>query len=436
MFEEQFFEILNRELVVAMGCTEPIAIVIAAAHVKKHSNGKIKAVNVKASRNIVKNAFSVKIPGTNDCGINLAAALGMCISPSEINMEVLEDIQNEEVDAAKKMVEDGLVSVELADTPKKLYIEVTVETDRSISRAVVEDFHDNVVLVEVDGKKLDIENIKKPMKNNDSIFDELSLDEILRFINEVETHKLGLIKECIKLNTQISFEGINNCYGIKVGKNIHTNIGGDIFGNDICNHAVALTASGSDARMAGCNLPVMTNSGSGNQGISATMPVVVFAAYFNADEETLLRAVTLSNLITIYIKSSLGRLSALCGATVASAGSCCGITYIMGGNNDQIKSALQNILGNITGMICDGAKAGCALKVATCTSAAIQSVICVMEGQHIKSTDGIIEEDPEETIKNFCNIGQAGMAEADKIILEIMMTKSNSPPVHLESDSK
>jgi len=436
MLEEQFFEILNRELVVAMGCTEPIAIVIAAAHANKHSKGIIKAVNVKASRNIVKNAFSVKIPGTNDCGINLAAALGMCIDTPEINMELLENIQKKEVKTAKKMVEEGLVTVELADTPKKLYIEVSVETDRSISRAVVEDFHDNIVLIEVDGKKLDIKNPKKPMGNNDNIFDDLTLDEILRFINEVETRKLGLIKQCIELNTKISFEGINNCYGIKVGKNIHTNIGGDLVGNDICNHAVALTASGSDARMAGCNLPVMTNSGSGNQGISATIPVVVFAAYVNADAETLLRAVALSNLITIHIKASLGRLSALCGATAASAGSCCGITYLMGGNEDQIKFALQNILGNVTGMICDGAKAGCALKVAACTTAAIQSVICVMEGQHIQSTDGIIEEDPEETIQNFCKIGQAGMAEADKIILEIMMNKSNRQPVHLKSESK
>jgi L-cysteine desulfidase len=434
MLEEQFFKILNRELAVAMGCTEPIAIIIAAAHAKKYSKGNIEVVNVKASRNIIKNAFSVKIPGTNDCGINLAAALGMYIGTPEINMELLDDLREEEVDAAKKMVEEGLVSVELADTPKKLYVEVTVQTDESASKAVVEDFHDNLVLVEVDGEKLDIENRLKPLKKDDSMFKGLTLDEILRFIKEVETSKLGLIKQCIELNSQISFEGLKNCYGIKVGKNIQTNLGGDIIGNDICNQAVALTASGSDARMAGCNLPVMTNSGSGNQGISATMPVVVFAAYVNVDEETLLRAVALSNLITIYIKSSLGRLSALCGATVASAGSCCGITYLMGGNEEQIKSALQNVLGNITGIICDGAKAGCALKVATCTTAAIQSVICVMEGQNIQSTDGIIEEDPEDTIRNFCKIGQEGMAEADKIILEIMMNKSNQP-VHSESDS-
>lgn len=436
MLEEQFFEILNNELVVAMGCTEPVAIVIAAAHAKKHSRGTILTVNVKASRNIIKNAFSVKIPGTDDCGINLAAALGMYIDKPEINMELLDDLKKEEVDAAKSMVKEGLISVELADTPKKLYVEVTAKTDKSISKAVVEDFHDNIVLIEVDGKKVEIETRFNPLTIDDSMFDDLTLDEILRFINEVDTDKLGLIKQCIDLNTKISFEGIRNSYGIKVGKNIQTNLGGELIGEDICNHAVALTASGSDARMAGCNLPVMSNSGSGNQGISATIPVVVFAAHINADYETLIRAVTLSNLITIHIKSSLGRLSALCGATVAAAGSCCGITYLMGGDEKQIKSALQNMLGNVTGIVCDGAKAGCALKVATCTTAAIQSVICILEGQHIQPTDGIIEEDPEDTIKNFCKIGQAGMAEADKIILEIMMNKSNKQPVHLESDSK
>lgn len=435
--EEQFFEILNRELVVAMGCTEPIAIVMTAAHAKKHSKGKIiESVSVKASRNIIKNAFSVKIPGTNDCGINLAAALGMYINTPKINMELLDNIEEEVVDAAKKMVEKGIVTVAVADTPKKLYVEVTVKTDKSSCKAVIEDFHDNLVMIEVDGNISNLKPRNESINIDDSMFENLTLDEILRFTSLVETEKLGMIKECIDLNSKISFEGLNNCYGIEVGRNISSNSDGKLLGNDISNHAVALTASGSDARMAGCDLPVMTNSGSGNQGISATMPVVVFAAYINADEETMIRAVTLSNLITIYIKSSLGRLSALCGATVAAAGSCCGITYLMGGTEEQIKSSLQNVLGNVTGMICDGAKAGCALKVATCTTAAIQSAICVMEGHHIKSTDGIIEEDPEDTIRNFCKIGNMGMAEADRILLEIMMNKTNSQPVHSESDSK
>lgn len=428
MNEKQFFKILNREMVVATGCTEPIAIVITAAYANKYLNGKnVERIIVKASRNIIKNAFSVKIPGTNKCGIDLAAALGITVRSSETNMEILSDLKPEEIDAAKKMVEKGLISVKLKDTPKKLYVEVIVETGKSSSRAVIEDFHDNLVLLEVDGENLSIENEVRTLKNGELSLDELNLDEILKFISLVETEKLDLIKNAIYLNTQISLEGINNSYGIEVGRNIQTNIDGIKFGDDISNYAVALTAAGSDARMGGCNLPVMTNSGSGNQGISATIPVVVFAAKIKSTEETLLRAVALSNLITIYIKSKLGRLSALCGATVAAIGSCCGITYLMGGSSKQIKSSIQNIIGNLTGMICDGAKAGCALKVATCTSAAIQSAVCIMEDHQVLSTDGIVEEDPEDTLKNFCKIGNTGMKEADRIVLEVMMNKINQP---------
>ncbi len=430
MMEKQFLEILNKEMVVAMGCTEPIAIVIASSYAKKYLDGNpIKRIDVRASRNIIKNAFSVKIPGTDDCGINLAAALGMQVKHPEKNMEVLGDFKPEEFEAAKKLVLQNLVSVELADSPKKLYVEVTAKTDKTTSKAVIEDFHDNLVMVEVNGKKINLEAEVKTLKKEHVSMDCLTLDEILKFISTVKICKLDLIKQCIELNSQISFEGLKNSYGIEVGRNIRSNIEGELLGDDFSNYAVALTAAGSDARMAGCDLPVMTNSGSGNQGISATIPVVVFAAIINAEEETLLRAVTLSNLITIYIKSSLGRLSALCGATISATGSCCGITYLMGGTAEQIKSAIQNIIGNVTGMICDGAKAGCALKVATCTSAAIQSAICVMEGHQIPSTDGIIEDDPEDTIRNFCEIGNTGMAEADKILLEVMMNKANSQPV-------
>jgi L-cysteine desulfidase len=234
-----------------------------------------------------------------------------------------------------------------------------------------------------------------------------------------------MIKNCIAMNVNIGFEGLKNNYGLKVGKSIKSNIEGNILSNDYSSHAIALTAAGSDARMAGCNLPVMSNSGSGNQGISATIPVVVFAENINSDEETVLRAVTLSNLVTIYIKSILGRLSPLCGATISSIGACCGLVFLMGGTSDDIKSSIQNSMGNITGIICDGAKSGCALKVATCTSAAFQSAICIMDGNYLSSTDGIIEDNPEDTIKNFAKIGNQGMFDTDKIVLDVMMKKAN-----------
>ena len=426
MMEQQFIDILRHELVTTIGCTEPTAIVITAAYAKKYVQGEVEHIKVKASRNIIKNAFSVKIPGTDSCGINLAAAIGtMELDPGK-NLEILSDLKREDILAAKNMVDNGLVTVELADSPKKIYVEVVVETANSYSRAVVEDFHDNVVLIEVNGEGKKIEKNSQTSHEEILKMDDVNLDSIINFINEVDIGKLDLIKKCIKLNTCICLEGLNGNYGLNVGKNIKSSIDGKALLDDNSNFAIALTAAGSDARMAGCNLPVMSNSGSGNQGISATMPVVGFAININSNDETVLRAVTLSNLVTIYIKSILGRLSPLCGATIASTGACCGIVYLMGGNSEEIKACIQNIMGNVTGMLCDGAKSGCALKVATCTSAAFQSAICIMEGDYLSSTDGIIEEDPEDTIKNFSRIGNQGMKEADKIVLDVMMKKTNS----------
>jgi L-cysteine desulfidase len=425
MMEKQFIDILNHEMVKTVGCTEPTAIVIAAAHAKKYVNGEVLHINVKASRNILKNAFSVKIPGTCSCGINLAAALGIMGLDPEKNLEILSDLKDKDIEKAKNMVDSGLVCVELAESPKKVYVEVGVETEESYSRAVIEDFHDNVVLIEVDGTKKKLKTNPKTLHEDVLKMDNVNLDSIIEFINSVDTAKLDMIKNCIELNVNIGCEGLKNNYGLNVGKSLKSNIEGNILANDYSSHAIALTAAGSDARMAGCSLPVMSNSGSGNQGISATIPVVAFAENINSNEETVLRAVTLSNLITIYIKSILGRLSPLCGATISSIGACCGIVFLMGGTSDDIKSSIQNSMGNITGIICDGAKSGCALKVATCTSAAFQSATCIMQGNYLSSTDGIIEDNPEDTIKNFAKIGNLGMFDTDKIVLDVMMKKAN-----------
>ena len=370
-------DIINRELVVARGCTEPIAIATAAAIARRYVFGRIISINVNASRNILKNAMSVKIPGTNSCGINLAAALGTLVQVLDKNLLLME-VKDEDMENALKMIKSGVVTVQLADSSKKLYIEVVVETEQSKSRVIIEDEHNNVALIEVDGKKLKnktIKNVKTSKKFASTNMDFLSLDFILEFVQQVDIRKLGLIKDAIEMNMNICLEGLSKPYGLNVGRSIKSKMELGILAKDTANYAVALTAAGSDARMAGSGLPAMSNSGSGNQGISATIPVVVFAEAFDSDEDDLLRAVTLSNLITIYIKSRLGRLSALCGATIAATGACCGITYIMGGGDAEIKSAIQNITGNVTGIICDGAKAGCALKVATCTTAAINLLL-------------------------------------------------------------
>jgi L-cysteine desulfidase len=427
--EKFFLNILNKELVVAIGCTEPAAIALASAIANQNVGDKeILKIDVCASRNVIKNALSVNIPGTNSCGINLAAALGTLVQDPDKNLELLADLNSNDLENAVNMIDSGIVTVYLADTSKKLYIEVFIETKESYSRVIIEDDHDNVTLVEVNGNKLvDLQNkIMMPEKDyEDENLNFLNLDSIMEFVRDVDIKNLDLIQKSIALNMKICLEGLKNSYGLQVGMCIKTNMENGVLADDTSNYATALTAAGSDARMAGSILAVMSNSGSGNQGISATAPVVAFAEGFYSDKETLLRAVTLSNLITIYIKNKLGRLSALCGATISATGACCGITFLLGGNDAEIKSSIQNMMGNLTGMVCDGAKPGCALKVATCTSAAIQSAIITLKGNNITSKEGLIEENTEDTIKNFCMLGNIGMKEADKLILDIMLKKSN-----------
>lgn len=425
MNQDAFFSILQKELVIALGCTEPIAIALAAATARKYVKGDtVRDLKLYASSNVIKNAMAVNIPGTGSSGINLAAALGALARNADKNLEVLSGLSMEDIIKAKSMIKDGLVSVKLADTPKKLYIEVILKTEKSCARVVIEDRHTNIALIEVDGV-IHKNSCCKETEVVEEDSDWLNLDSIWDFINNVDTNILELVKASIEINKAIGIEGLRNSYGLQVGKTIIAAVNKGIVADDLANYAMALTSAGSDARMAGSTFKVMSNSGSGNQGITATLPVVAAWERLNLSEEQLMRATALSHLVTIYIKSKFGRLSALCGATIAATGASCGISYLLGGGKAEIKSAIQNMLGNVTGMLCDGAKAGCALKVSTCTNAAIQSAMLAMNGITIGATDGIIEEDAEHTIDNLCRLGNQGTVETDKIILDIMLSKEN-----------
>lgn len=424
MKEDQFLKLLQKELVVALGCTEPIAIALAASHAANYAHGKeITSIKVYASTNIIKNAMSVTIPGTNMCGVNFAASLGAIREHGKKNLEVLSGLSNEEIKNAKKIVTENKVSVFVAKDCPKLYIDVTVNKGESYGRAIIENTHTNVSYIESDGKIISTNKEEKSEKKEDDCSQNLDISSILNFAENVDLNKLELIKKSIELNRKIAAEGIKNEYGLQVGKTIMDNIEKGILSNDMPNYAMALTSGASDARMAGCSLSVMSNSGSGNQGITATIPVVAVYEKLNLPKEKLIRAVTLSNLITIYIKMKFGRLSALCGATVAATGASCGITYLCGGKEKEIKSTIQNMLGNVTGMLCDGAKAGCALKVSTCTNAAIQSAMLALKNITINASNGIIENDVENTINNVSILAGKGTQEADNIILNIMINK-------------
>lgn len=410
-------------MVVALGCTEPSAIALAAAVARKYLKGEcIDKIKIYASINMIKNAIYVKIAGTDSCGIKLAAAIGALKGKSESGLEIFEDIDTVTLKNARKMIEHGKITVEPSKTNERLYIEAIIESGKSVSKAVVKKTHTNISLIELNGKTI-VKTVNKKNKKDTSF---INMKSIWNFINNVKPDKLEIIRQSIKLNKAIGQEGLKNSYGLQVGRTVSKKLINGTSLESIANYAIALTSAGCDARMAGSTLKVMSNSGSGNQGIVATLPVLAFWESLELPEEKLLRALTLSHLITIYIKLKFGRISSLCGASIAATGASCGITYLMGGEFTEVEYAIQNTAGNLTGILCDGAKAGCALKIYTCTSAAILSALMAVDGISIQSSNGIIEDNPEMTIDNICKLGNEGTFKADKIILSILLNKKNT----------
>ncbi|AND39716.1 MULTISPECIES: serine dehydratase subunit alpha family protein [Cytobacillus] len=424
MEKHKILRILEKELVVALGCTEPVAIALAAATAKSHAKGEIKELCLKASGNIIKNAKSVGIPGMSSYGLDFAAAIGAVAGDPARKLEVLEGVGPEDELLALKLIEEGKVISLQAETPKRLFIEAELKTDMQTARVVISDNHSNITLIEVDGKAIyqgGCENIGIQSEEDELIA--LSIDEIYEWVLNAEISSLSLVKKSIELNRVIGMEGLSGEYGLKVGKTIKKNVKMGILSDDIATAAMSLAAAGSDARMAGSTLPVMANTGSGNQGIAVTLPVVAAAERLKVSEEKMIRAVALSHLITIHIKSKFGRLSALCGVTAAGMGASGAIVYLLDGELQQIKAAIQNTIGNVSGMICDGAKAGCAMKVSTCSNVAVQSALLALNDQEIKSTDGFIHDDVEKSIESFCKLGNEGTRHTDELILKLMMEK-------------
>ncbi|WP_286228671.1 serine dehydratase subunit alpha family protein [Neobacillus mesonae] len=416
--------ILEKELVIALGCTEPVAIALAAATAKSYTIGEINTITLKASGNIIKNAKSVGIPGMTAKGLEFAAALGAVAGDPDKKLEVLDGLTSKDEVLALNLIEAGKVTAGQADTPKRLYIEVIVETAERTAKVVISDNHSNISLIEVDGEAVFLggcENIG--IQTDEEELETLTIDEIYDWVLAADLADLSLVKKSIELNKVIGVEGLSGNYGLNVGKTIKDNVKKGILSDDLATAAMSLAAAGSDARMAGSTLPVMANTGSGNQGIAVTLPVVAAAEKLGVSEEKMIRAVALSHLITIHIKSKFGRLSALCGVTAAGMGASGAIVYLLGGGLGQIKAAIQNTIGNVSGMICDGAKAGCAMKVSTCSNVAVQSALLALNHQEIQSTDGFIHDDVEKSIESFCKLGNEGTRQTDEMILKLMMEK-------------
>lgn len=421
---EQIIALIKREVVPAIGCTEPIAVALCVAKATETLGCHPENIKVFLSANILKNAMGVGIPGTDMIGLPIAVALGALIGKSEYELEVLKDSNPEVVEAGKKMIESQCIDIALKENiEEKLYIEAVCTHGNDSATAIISGGHTNFVYISRNQDVL-LDNRTPASAEAQAAHVELTLRKVFDFATTAPLEEIEFILEARRLNKNAAERSFQGKYGHELGRMLrNSQTERNIMGNNTFTHILSYTSAACDARMAGAMIPVMSNSGSGNQGIAATLPVVVYAEDNHNSEEELTRALILSHLTAIYIKQSLGRLSALCGCVVAATGSSCGITYLMGGGYQQVMYAVQNMIATLTGMICDGAKPSCALKLTSGVSTAVMSAIMAMEQKCVTAVEGIIEENVNQSIRNLTKIGSEGMNETDKLVLDIMTHK-------------
>ena len=420
---KRIIDLIHQEVVPAIGCTEPIAVALCVAKATETLGTKPEKINVLLSANILKNAMGVGIPGTGMIGLPIAIALGALIGKSEYQLEVLKDSTPDVVEEGKRFIEEKRIHISLKENiEEKLYIEVCCEVGDDKATAVIAGGHTTFIYIERNGEVLFQKQHTASCEKEEECL-ELTLRKVYDFALNTPLDEISFILETARLNKAAAERSFEGNYGHGLGKMLRGTYEHKVMGDSVFSHILSYTSGACDARMAGAMIPVMSNSGSGNQGISATLPVLVFAEENDKSEEELIRALMLSHLTVIYIKQSLGRLSALCGCVVAATGSSCGITWLMGGNYNQVAFAVQNMIANLTGMICDGAKPSCALKVTTGVSTAVLSAMMAMEDRCVTSVEGIIDEDVDQSIRNLTRIGSQAMNETDKMVLDIMTHK-------------
>lgn len=420
----QIINLINKEVVPAVGCTEPMAVALCAAKAAEVLGCRPQKVRAQLSANILKNAMGVGIPGTGMIGLPIAIALGTLIGKSEYQLEVIKDLTPETLEEGKAFIKEQRITIlRKSNIEEKLYIEIESSTETSTATVIISCAHTNIVYVEKDGNVL-LDNRTTRSETCEQKDISLDLKLVYDFATTAPVSEIDFILKAKDYNLKAAEDSLKGNYGHCLGKTMNRPLSHGIFGDSIYSHIIAKTASACDARMGGAMIPVMSNSGSGNQGICATNPVVVYALENNNTEEELVRALILSHLTAIYIKQSLGKLSALCGCVVASIGSSCGITYLMGGDYDKICHSVKNMIANLAGMLCDGAKPGCSLKISSGVSTALLSAVLSMEGRFVTAAEGIVDDDVDKSIRNLTSIGANAMNLTDEMVLNIMVNKN------------
>ena len=424
--DNEYVTILESELVPALGCTEPIALAYAAAKAKEVLGKMPDHITMRCSGNIIKNVKGVKVPNSGGMkGVEAAAVLGITGGDPSQALEVLEHVTDREIDEAEKLLKAGFCDCVLKDDVANLYIEayaVCKKTEKSEALVVIEDEHTNITHIEKDGQVLFHKEKKEYCQEREKTPDKslLNLEDIITFANEVQiTDVEKVLGRQIKYNTRIAEEGLRNPWGAQVGRVVL-----EEFGEDVKWRAVAKASAGSDARMSGCALPVIINSGSGNQGMTCSLPVIEFGKELKKSKEEIYRALCVSNLVALNQKKYIGSLSAYCGAVCAAAGAGAGITYLCGGTLEQIENTVVNTIADAGGIVCDGAKPSCAAKISTALQAAILSHKMAMRGLTFARGEGLVMDCPEDTIKAVGYVGRAGMKQTDVEILNLMIGKT------------
>lgn len=424
--EEELLAILREEVVPAEGCTEPIALAYSAAKALEILNEEVEElthVKIHASGNIIKNVKSVVIPNSGGAiGIPVAVALGLVAGKPELELMVISDLTDEHRKRMNSLLDAVPFDLIHEQTEAKLYIKIELISHNHTASVEIKHLHTNVTEIIKDGKTL----LKQPCNDTDCNSplkdrEKLSIWNIYQIAHQIDINKIApLFEDVIQKNKAIAREGLQGKYGVNIGQCIIKNIDKGFYGDDVRNRAAAYASAGSDARMSGCPLPVMTTSGSGNQGMTASLPIIAYATYKSISHEKLVRALFFSHAATVHIKTNVGRLSAYCGVICAAAAVSGALCLLIDDSFEKVAHAITNTLGSISGIICDGAKASCAMKIATSTYAAFDGAVLAMGGKYLHGGDGIIAHKVEETLNNIGILSQEGMKDTDNIIIDIM----------------
>ncbi len=418
---DEILSLLKQEVVPALGCTEPAAVALTASYAASVFPSEIENITLKLSPSILKNGMGVGIPNTGLIGLEIAAALGLVIAQPERELQVLADLTPEQLERGKALAKT--IHLELYPSEDKVYIEIILSNKSDRCRAIIRWRHTWLHKLELNGKVLKYQDMGAESNTRLISAEKFKLQDYWDFCMNIPYETLLQLDLGEKINRRIAEYGLSENLGMSVGKMILGQIEEGLLGDDIHHFAMALTAAATDARMSGCSLPVISNTGSGNQGLSITLPIIAAAEKLKRSHETLVRALTLGHLVSVHMKYKVGLLSCLCGCLSAASGAACGIVLLLGGDYRKVEYAIKNMVGNTAGMVCDGAKEGCSLKVATNTSAAVQAALLAHMGKCISSNDGIITDNIDETIENLAEFVNSGMQNADSTILNIMINK-------------